>query len=342
MPDVIDFAVRPRFSDRASLTVDDGVVRIEDGTYRAEFPARAAETPDLTRLAHGVPPQQLLSEVGGWLGCGEREARAAVQRLFSTGLLVDPDAARQEHVPGAYVACRLLDVFRRRFPAAVRDAPLLRALAEGPNPGLALGFLVETYFVVRSARWSSEPVFRHDMTGAQRAALEDFRDSESGHGELLLSGFAFAGLDVDVLRRAPEAVETMAYSHAYGAFAWQGVAQFAAALVLPEVPAPRSGGTRSGDDVLDLLARDHGVPDRLIKVFRAHEDDDVEGDHAGLPALLLSEERHLTPAVVEHLFVVLRQMIDLYRGHLDAVHRRYARWTPDAAAARLPDNAFRV
>ncbi|MFV0533008.1 MAG: hypothetical protein ACK5MR_05065 [Cumulibacter sp.] len=132
----------------------------------------------------------------------------------------------------------------------------------------------------------------------------------------------------------------MAYSHAFGAFAWQGVAQFAAALVLPEVPTTLPGS--AGNDVLDLLADQHGVPDDLLRYFRLHEDDDLEGDHAELPALLLSEERNLTPTAVDSLFVVLRQMMNLYRGHLDAVYRRYAHWVPNTTPIKLPANAFRV
>lgn len=245
-------------------------------------------------------------------------------------------------MPGAYVACRLVDTFRREFPSIVGGAPLLRDLAAGPNPGLALGFLLETYFVVRAASWSAQPVFRHDMTPIQREALEAFRASESGHGELLVRGFAAAGLEPGALRTAQEAVETMAYSHAYGAFAWQGVPEFAAALVLPEVRVLGADTSRAGVDVLDLLEREHGVPQAVIRTFRAHDDDDVEGDHAGLPSTLLAEDRALSGARVERLFVVLRQMMDLYRGHLDAVHRRYAHWVPSAHdLPRLPDNAFR-
>ncbi len=340
MTEVIDSAVRPRFNDGVCFAVSDGTARIEDSVYRVAFPARAVTLPDLARMAAGMRPDQLLFDVSDWLGGDEADARTFVQRLFGAGLLVDPEAGLLESVPGSYVACRLLDVFRRLFPRVVRDAPLLRALAAGPNPGLALGLLVETYFVVRAATWSAQPVFRHRMTAAQRAALESFQASESGHGELLLSGFATVGLDADALRTSAEAVETMAYSHAYGAFACHGVAEFAAALVLPEVPAPRSPGAGAGTDVLDLLASDHRVPGGLIRKFRAHDDDDVEGDHAGIPALLLAEDGGLTPARVDRLFIILRQMIDLYRSHLDGVHRRYADWVPDQDA-HLPDNAFR-
>ena len=341
MADVIDSAISPRFSRGVSLAVDRGVVRIEDGTYRALFAADTATLPAVGRVADGMSPGQLLDCVRDWLGCDEAGARTVVERLFSVGLLVDPEAGRLGSVPGPYVACRLLDVFRRRFPRAVQGAPLLRSLAEGRHPGLALGFLVETYFVVRTAAWTTQPVFRHEMMPVQRRALEDFQASESRHGELLVSGFSAAGFDVDSLRHSPEAVETMAYSHAYGTFAWHGVAEFAAALILPEVPAPRPGGPGSGVDVLDLLALEHSVPERLMSRFRAHDDEDTEGDHAGLPALLLSEERGLTPARVERLFVVLRQTIDLYRGHLDAVYRRYVDWVPDERTPCLPDNAFR-
>ncbi|PYC87407.1 hypothetical protein C7C46_04825 [Streptomyces tateyamensis] len=342
MVEVIDSAVRPRFSRDVSLTTDGELVRIEDGTYRAAFPSSAVTLADLERWAAGGSPAELLADVRGWLDCPEPRAREVVERLFSTGLLVDPEAARLDSVPGAYVACRLVDAFRREFPRVLRDAPLLRALAAGPDHGLAAGLLLETYFVVRAASWSAEPVFRHRMTAVQRAALEEFRASESGHGNLLLGGFAALGLDVDVLRTAEEAVETMAYSHAYGAFGWQGVAEFAAALILPEVRAAGADSARPGTDVLDLLEREHGIPEALIRRFRAHDADDVEGDHGGLPSLLLSEEHELGQAKVTRLFTVLRQMMDLYRGHLDAVHRRYARWLPGEDPTRqLPDNAYR-
>lgn len=342
MVEVINSAVRPRFNRHVSLAVEGGVVRVEDGTYRAAFPSHDVTLSDLERWSAGGSPSELVEDVGGWLGCTEAEARAVIERLFSTGLLVDPDAGRLDLVPGAYVACRLVDAFRREFPGVVRGAPLLQALTAAPNHGLAIGFLLETYFVVRAASWSAQPVFRHGMTAAQREALDAFQASESGHGELLLSGFAAIGFDAEELRRSQEAVETMAYSHAYGAFACQGVSEFAAALVLPEVRALDAGNARLGIDVLDLLQREHGVSDALVRKFRAHDEDDIEGDHGELPSTLLSEERDLAPRKVEQLFTVLRQMMDLYRGHLDAVHRRYARWEPAYdAVPRLPDNAFR-
>ncbi|UCM88677.1 hypothetical protein [Streptomyces marincola] len=339
---VIDHAVRPRFSRHVSFALDDHEVRIEDGTYRAAFPAGGVTLPDLDRLAAGVSPDELVAGVRGWLGCGEPDAIAVIERLFSTGLLVDPEAARLDSVPGSYVACRLVDAFRREFPRVVSGSPLLRDLAAGRDRGLALGFLLETYFVVRAAVWTTDPVFRHPMTPAQREALDDFRASESGHGELLLGGFSAAGFDTDALRRSQAAVETLAYAQSYGAFAWQGVAEFAASLVLPEVPALGADPAAPGVDVLDLIEQRHGVPGSLIARFRAHDAEDVEADHGGLPGILLSEERDLTPAKVERLFVVLRHMMDLYRSHLDAVHRRYAHWDPDAAAGpELPDNALR-
>ncbi|MEV0381661.1 hypothetical protein [Nonomuraea sp. NPDC050643] len=335
---VIESAVRPRFSRRVRVFVDDGVVRIEDGTYRAAFPARGVALADVERVAAGMSPAELVDGVRGWLGCDEVQAVTVIERLFGTGLLVDPDAAGLASVPGSYVACRLVDVFRREFPKIVSGSPLLSALSAGPRPGLALGFLLETYFVVRTAAWSAEPVFRHPMTETQRELLEDFRASESGHGELLLSGFGAAGLDPGLLRASREATETMAYSHSYAAFAWQGVAEFAAALVLPEVPVGGAANARGGIDVLDLLQGEHSVPAALVAKFRAHDDEDVEADHGGLPGHLLSDEAVLTPAKVDKLFTVLRQMMDLYRGHLDAVHRRYAGWEP---ASALPDNASR-
>ncbi|WP_055497459.1 hypothetical protein [Streptomyces albus] len=338
---VIDSAVRPRFGPHVTCTVDGGTVRIQDGTYRAALPARDVPLTELARLASGMAPQELVDGFRGWLGRDEAAALDVIEQLFSTGLLIDPEAGRLPSVPGAYVACRLVDTFRRAFPRVLSGSPLLRDLAGTPHRGLALGLLAETYFVVRAASWTAEPVFRHPMTTAQREALEDFCASESGHGELLLSGFGAAGFDAGALRHGREATETMAYSHAYGAFAWQGVAEFAAALVLPEVPAHGGDGARPGTDVLDLLQDRHGVPGPLLDAFRAHEAEDVEADHGGLPAALLAQERNLAPARVEHLFAVLHQMLDLYRGHLDAVHRRYARWEPAAAAVRLPGNALR-
>lgn len=341
---VIESAVRPRLSAAVELVLDDHVLRIEDGRYRATIPAPSLVRSDLDPLTAGLAPVELIDRCRNWFGLDDEQAIAFVEHLFRSGLLVDPEAGALDAVPGLYVACRLVDTFHREFPRVLAGSPLLDAFAGEPARGLALGFLLETYFVVRTARWSAQPVFRHDLTPVQREALRDFDDSESGHGELLLSGFGQIGFDVDRLRWAQEATETLAYSHTYGAWAWQGVAEFAASLVLPEVPMATPGGTGRGVDVLDLLEDKHGVPSALIRKYRLHDADDVEGDHGNLPGTLLAEEKSLSPAKVAKLFAVLRQTMDLYRSHLDGVHRRYASVPLDERSGvfdALPDNALR-
>lgn len=134
---------------------------------------------------------------------------------------------------------------------------MIRVAADRKHANLSLGLaLCITSFAAVGATLKSGS--DTEATGVPEAAsvlgcaphLQDQQVesvNESGERAFLLPLSTSPVERTSALRAAPEAVETMAYSHAFGAFAWQGVAQFAAALVLPEVPTTLPGS--AGNDV---------------------------------------------------------------------------------------------
>lgn len=170
----------------------------------------------------------------------------------------------------------------------------------------------------------------HSMTQQQRWDLEQFFQEESGHGEMLAEAFGCVGLSANDLRSAQGSPETKLYQRFFYASGHQSVADFAVALVIPEVkeaPLHSLSAADSGELVVtDVMETRNGVPAALVEAFRKHEEEDVEMDHGNLVVSVLREEGMIARERAEVLFATLELGMSTFDLFLRGVVRRYADW----------------
>ncbi|GAB3073033.1 hypothetical protein [Nocardioides zeae] len=249
-------------------------------------------------------------------------AIAAGRYLLENGLLVESRNAQVDQFDAEYIGWRLVASYRRLIADVVRKSMVLKRLVTGPpDPELAIGLLIETFHVVRSASWTGSAVLDHQMTERQHALLSDFYRVEADHGEMLLGGLAKGPVPVEVIRAERGTAETQNYSKLFAYHARRGVNQFAASLVLPEVSQfPPGLDLQGGRDLLDCLHHVHGVPGEVLQGFRDHEVDDTEADHANLPVSVIAESGTVSRDEADELFGVVEGTVSAYAAHIESAH----------------------
>ena len=164
------------------------------------------------------------------------ETEGLVRELIRQGVIVEHPDHRRGPVDPEYLGHRLIDTFRRTTHRMWRSNPLISALRSSSDPGLSVGFLLESYFMVRNADWTAPTVLGHWLTRRQRTLLDEFFAEESDHGELMAGAFAEVGLDPDEIRAAHPIPETLSYNTYFFACGHQSPAHFATSLIIPGVP----------------------------------------------------------------------------------------------------------
>ncbi|MEV5979569.1 iron-containing redox enzyme family protein [Streptomyces sp. NPDC052114] len=309
-----------------TVQAQEGYLYVDNGPFRVRIaPAAAVPAPALDALRSSEPGSLYrgLIELTG----GRAAARRVAGALVRAGVVIEHPQRRGDWVAGEYLGHRLVDTFRLTAHHTWRNNPLVGALRRGGDRGLELGFLLESYFMVRNADWSAPAVLGHWLTPRQRTLFEEFYNEESGHSELMADAFADAGLDPEAVRRAHPAPETLAYGTYFFAAGHQSPAHFATSLIVPEVPEnPTKQSAAAVTDILDLLEL---VPDSLVQSFRAHGEIDDAAEHRGLPVDLLAECGPVPRDLAAELFVTLRQGVFGLDALLRGVHDRYADWDGD-------------
>lgn len=325
MPNILRPRVRlPGLKRACEVAQGDGCLVMNNGPFRITVPTvRPFVAEDLTGLYNEEgTTSSLATTLGSLTGLDIDRAEELVVDLIRSGVVVEHPKADRSEFDGAYVGYRLVDTFRVRLDEQLRGNELLTMLQNRPYTELAVGFLLETYFVIRAANWTAPAVLGHAMTPRQRASLEDFFFEERDHAELMADAFATVGIDPADLRRSYAAPESCYYTYLFYAFGHMSVAHFATAIIMPEVPQLPNVNSQARC-VLSMMEQQHGIPRQLLDCFRTHSDVDLDADHGLLPVQLLAEEHSINAPTVEHLFDVLRLITAGYVSHLDGIVRRY-------------------
>jgi hypothetical protein len=282
----------------------------------------------LRRLVERSPdPTAMISTLEVLLGCDRDGACRALELLTRAGVVVEHPAARPALLDGAYVAYRLIDHYRIEARRLWLDHDLFGALLEPAARAVAVGLLLETYFVVRNANWTSVAVLAQAMTRRQRQLLEDFFIEERGHAADLAAALTSLGFEVDALEIAHPAAQTLLYNQFFYTAGHRSTDHFAVGLIIPEVRLMPPGAVHSAGqppEVIDRIAEVHRLPRRVIDAFRAHSDVDLDAGHGELPVQLLAEHGCLVREWVDDLAMTLQLGMQAFAVFLDGVMRRYA------------------
>jgi hypothetical protein len=313
------------FAEDAALCVRNGPFEIRIGSSTA-LADRMLDAITERPLRPDSLAESLAEIIGGTLDDG----REAVAALIRVGAVVEHPELRPSVVNGEYLGYRLTDTFRQRAHDIWGRNTLLRALGRGNQRSLAIGFLLESYYVIREANWTAAAVLGQAMTGNQRRELEEFFHEEAEHSELMADAFATVGLDPHTVRRGIATPESRLYNQFFFGCGHLSPAHFAASIIVPEVrELPPGTGYKSGASprlITDVIENDHGVPKELLDSFRAHEDIDDEADHGFVPVLLLAEYGYISRELAAELFSILELGIHSFNEFLNGIERRYADW----------------
>jgi len=247
-----------------------------------------------------------------------------IEKLVRTGVIVDHE--ERKALEGEYVAYRLIDEYRSMVQQAWSKNSLFGVLRSDGNRDVAIGFLLETYFLVRSAQWTAVPALSHALSNEQRALLEDFYFEEKGHAESLRLAFSHIGIDPAILKVALPAPETEALSRHFYSCAQMSIAAFSASLIVPEVGELPNGVTWNGatpKSLIDRLVEVQKLPNELIEPFRHHESENDNLSHAELPVRLLSECGFFSRSQVKDLMRVMYYTVEAYHLYFSGILRRY-------------------
>jgi len=196
------------------------------------------------------------------------------------------------------------------------------------NFNVAAGFLLESYFHIRSASWTAAPVLGHSLTKNQRDILESFWVIERSHGEEIAEQFALIGLSPDAVRACLPAPETELFERFLFSCGHRSVAEFAAALILPEVEEIPAGAVALAaiESSESLISTYQDLPVALVKAFEEHEKENESLEHADLPVQLMHGMGSFSREQATTLFETLHYAIHAYDILLGGVVRRYKDW----------------
>jgi hypothetical protein len=320
----------PVIKRSCSITHERSSLRIQNGPFeiRIELPAE----PDRAALdlleRRPAEPDGLRRAFAMLLGTDRATAQAAVDEMTRAGIIVEHPSHAPPLYSGEYIAYRLIDTFRCRSYDTLGTSELMMKLKAGGQRELAIGFLLENYFVIASARWTATAVLSHWMTRTQRQLLEEFFTEEAGHGELLAGAFAAVDLDPALVREAEATAETKLYQRYFYSSGGLSVAHFAAAIIIPEVRDDPKGTLLPGgnsENSVGIMAR-NGIPDALVEAFKKHEHLDEETEHSSLPVRLLEEHGAVPPELARALLATTNLGIDTFELFLRGILRRYTDW----------------
>jgi len=327
----------PSLKPSCIISQGNSALFVENGPFRISVPTvRSITVEDRLGLYNDAAQADSLARtLASLTGRDIEQADALVVDLIRSGAVIEHQKADRRHLDGTYVGYRLVDTFRIRHNEFVDRNLLLKALRGEANRDLAIGYLLEIYFVIRAANWTAPAVLGHAMTLRQRELLESFFMDERDHSELMAEAFSTVDIDPNELRRSFPTAESAFYNHLFYAFGHMSVAHFATSIIMPEVPAFPTAIDAPSD--LDLLRNVHGVPDALVDAFESHGDIDAECEHGLVPVMLLAEEGRLASGRVEQLFDVLRLIMSGYFSYLDGVVRRYGNGGPQLQSKSFGD-----
>jgi len=260
--------------------------------------------------------------------------------LTQRGVVVENPAFPPREYNAEYLAYRLIDTYRCRASAIWRANPLFTSLYREGKSALAIGFLLETYFHVRAANVTAAPVLLHSMTETQRELLENFFTDEMRHCRGLGSKFSALGINSDRLKTAVCAPETELMERFFYSCAVKGVADFAVALIVPEIEELPVQEKRSGNTVVDKIGKIHNLPQSLIEGFKSHHHENDELGHECLPVTLLKEFGKFTPFQARELFLTLHFAIQAYDNFLRGILLRYGNETGEITIQDAPYGVF--
>lgn len=320
---------RPVFKPTVELLIQANIIRLQNGPFAVELEVPTQSEADYVRVqlatkGNTVSPLDLLDA----LGLDGEAGRVFINGLIERGVVIESPG---HHGPwnGRYVAHRLIDHFRLRSHTIWSQNDFLGAISrcEG-GPSLAVGYLLETYFVVRDAFWTAPAVLSHHLTTKQRQLLTEFFTEEGGHGELMADSFELVGLSPKEVRRGIALPSGRLYNLFHYASGNLSPSHFAVATIVPEVREDPSdvdyGVPGSRRSLMDAFVDEYSLPPELVTMFRQHEGRDEAAEHSNLVVDLLEEEGFLGIERVESLFSFLDQEIYMFDRFLNDIYTKYA------------------
>ncbi len=312
---------------------------IRNGPFKLTLPARADADVALERIRNEAGDRDAVaSALCELTGKDPAAVQLLITDLVKGGVLLQHPNAEDRWFAADYIAYRLVDTYRTTLPAQLQATALSETLSAPDGRTVAVGLLLETYYFVRTAAWTSGSVLGRPMTDVQRRLLDAFFIEERDHAEAMAPAFRQLGLDEDEVRRGVASVENRLYQNVFYACGHRSAAHFAAALIVPEVPQHPAGTHGPTTDVLDMAQRLHGIPDGVARVFREHAAMDLTEDHGALPIRVISAEQAIGRNTATDLFRALRLAQDAYVLYLAGIVRHYRHW--DGRPATAPAHQF--